>query len=254
MKKIKTFVVNLEKSTVRRKYMEDLLSKYVFLDVEFIKAIDGRKLSDEERFEHFDDIKCQSLIGRRLNGGEVGCTLSHRKCYEALLNSDSQYALIFEDDISFIRDLNEIKRYNIDEILNKEMPVALMLSGDFWYWRDGDIVHVYDCVGAYAYLINREAAKMILSNKAATVSDYWRYHISMGLKIYAIKPYMVDANLNMDLLSSDVEQYSWGIDRWNMSFFNSVISYGHSIIKKLLKSTGHFEKKIRVINNKAVIE
>lgn len=254
MKTIKTFVINLEKAIVRRKYMEALLSEYNILDVEFLKAVDGRKLNDEKRKELFDDKKCQSLIGRLLSGGEVGCTLSHRKSYEALLNSDNQYALILEDDISIIRNLNEIEHYNIDNLLNVDVPIVLLLSGDYWFWHKREIVSVYDCIGTYAYIINRTAAKLILSYKAATVADGWRYHISHGLKIKAIKPYMIDANLKMDLLSSDVDQYSWGICRSKMSISNIVTGYWHSVIKKILKKTGHFEKKTRVIDGKIVSE
>lgn len=254
MKPIKTFVINLEKATVRRKYMEALLTEYVILDVEYINAIDGRKLNEEERNKLFDDKKCHSLIGRTLNGGEVGCTLSHRKCYVALLNSDNQYALILEDDISIIRDLNEIRQYDIDKLLNINVPTVLLLSGDYWYWHNREIVSVYDCIGAYAYIINKAAAKLILSYNAATVADFWRYHISHGLKIKAIKPYMIDANLNMDVLSSDVDQYSWGICRSKMAFNNIVRGYWNSLIKKILKKLGHFEKKIRVIDGKIVSE
>ncbi len=251
MKPIKTFVINLEKATLRRKYMETLLSGYNILDVEFINAVDGRKLSDEEREGLFDDKECQSLIGRTLNGGEVGCTLSHRKCYEALLNSDKQYALVLEDDISLIRDLNEIRRYDINKLLNEDVPIVLLLSGDYWYWQNRDIVSVYDCIGAYAYIINRAAARLILSYKAATVADYWKYFISYGLKIKAIKPYMIDANLKMDLLSSDVDQYSWGICRSKMSFGNAYKSYYRAIVKRILKLIGHFEYKTTVRNGKA---
>ena len=39
---MKTYVVNLEKSTDRKKYMTRLLADQPFLDVEFINAVDGR--------------------------------------------------------------------------------------------------------------------------------------------------------------------------------------------------------------------
>ena len=85
--KLKTYVINLEKSTVRRQYMEKLLAPYSFLDVEFVKAIDGRLLSEEERRARFDFDGCRALYGRTVNAGEVGCALSHRKAYESLLQS-----------------------------------------------------------------------------------------------------------------------------------------------------------------------
>ena len=52
--KLKTYIINLEKSVVRRRYMQELLQGYEFLDIEFLKAIDGRLLSQEEREARFD--------------------------------------------------------------------------------------------------------------------------------------------------------------------------------------------------------
>ncbi len=250
--KIKTYIINLEQATVRRVYMENLLSQYKFLDIEFLHAVDGRQFTEAERAEVFDDKKCLGYIGRKPNGGEVGCTLSHRKFCDALLATDKPYAIVLEDDISPIRDLVELKLYDFDKILCTDVPTALMLSGDFWYTGGKDIVNVYDCVGTYAYAINRAGAKVILSEKACTVADNWRYHISNGLKIKAIKPYVIDANLKMDVLSSFVEQNVWGIDRSRMKKINVARGYWAGLIKKILKLCGHFEAKKRVINNVVV--
>jgi len=254
MKRIKTYIVNLATATVRKNYMEHLLASYNFLDVEFVEAIDGRKLTETERRRVFDDDQCLKMIGRYLNGGEVGCTLSHRKCYETLLASQEHYAMIFEDDISVIRDLNELSNYDIDKIMSAGAPTVLMLSGDYWYWRKREIVSVYDCIGAYAYIINRNAAQLILSHKASSVADNWKYYISNGLKIKAICPYMVDANLNMDALSSDIAQNEWIIHRNKMDFNFIFKSYSRAIVQRILKCLGHFESKIRVIGNRIVEE
>ena len=81
---LKTYIINLEKSTVRKQYMQELLSPYQFLDVEFVKAIDGRLLSEEERALRFDYVRSKKVYGRTLNAGEVGCALSHRKVYERI--------------------------------------------------------------------------------------------------------------------------------------------------------------------------
>lgn len=252
MRKLKAFIINLRKATVRRAYMENLLSPYSFLDIEFVNAIDGRLLSSAERTDSFDDSKCLSLIGRLLNGGEVGCTLSHRKCYHMLLDSNEPFAVIFEDDISLMRDFNQLFDYDINKVLAVDKPVVLIISGDYWYLNGSGIVSVYDCVGAYAYLINRSAAELILSEKACTVADQWRYQIERGLEIKAIRPYMVDANLKMDILSSDVAQDDWNIHRNKMSKKVVIRGYCTGLIKRILKILGLFESKIRVINNQTV--
>ena len=204
---LKTYVINLEKSTVRRKYMEDLLAPYAFLNVEFVKAIDGRLLSDEDRHSRFDFDGSRALYGRTVNAGEVGCALSHRKAYESLLQSGNPYALVLEDDITIIRDLQALDLGKIGRVLNDTTPKALMLSGDYWYYRKQPVTRLFSAVGAYAYLINRAAAQKILAiNPPRCVADDWMFYKRNGIKLFAVHPYMVDANMNMDMLSSDVKQ------------------------------------------------
>ena len=247
---LKTYVINLEKSTTRRKYMEDLLAPYAFLDVEFVKAIDGRLLSDEERHIRFDFDGSRSLYGRSVNAGEVGCALSHRKAYETLLQSEDPYALVLEDDITIIRDLQALDLTQIDGVLNVSEPRALMLSGDYWYYRKQPVTRLFSAVGAYAYLINRAAARKILSIiPPRCVADDWMFYKRKGVKLFAVHPYMVDANMNMDLLSSDVKQDNWSIDRSRMSLKENLVSYYTGFIKKAFKAFHHFERKVRIIDN-----
>ena len=106
--RLKTYVVNLEKSVARKQYMQELLKNCEFLDIEFMKAIDGRLMSEDQRKDLFDYDASMKHYGRYLNEGEVGCALSHRSCYKALLDSDRSYAMVLEDDISVIRDWNSL--------------------------------------------------------------------------------------------------------------------------------------------------
>lgn len=248
--KLRTYIINLEKSTVRKQYMQTLLSGYEFLDIEFLKAIDGRLLSDAERRSCFDYEGSKCLYGRTLNAGEVGCALSHRKTYEAFLNSGEPYALILEDDISIIRDLHSLNLERIDRIMKDGSPRVLMLSGDYWYYQKRDIVKLFSAVGAYAYLINRAAAQRLLSiDPPRSVADDWMFYKRKGLKLFAVHPYMVDANMNMELLSSDVKQDNWSIDRSRMPIKEVLLGYYTGFVKKAFKLFHHFEQKVRIIDN-----
>lgn len=250
MRGLKTYVINLESSYRRKQYMTDLLSPYPFLDVEFIKAIDGRQLSEQECVSSFDNEACMKHIGRLLNRGEIGCTLSHYACYKALLEGKEKYALILEDDIAPIRDLKEMENYDWDKWLDTDKPIVLFLSGDFWYYKRKSVVSVFDAVGAYAFFINRSAASLMLSlGVPYSVADAWYLYRRKGLKLKAVLPYMIDANLNMADLPSDVAQDIWGQDRKNMTIKNLLLTCCDSMVKKLLRSIGHFERKIRIINN-----
>lgn len=251
--RLKTYVINLERSTARRQHMQALLAPYAFLDVEFVKAIDGRSLSEEELQTCFDHKKSKKLYGRTLNAGEVGCALSHRMVYERLLSDGFNYALVFEDDIDFKRDLNSIDWKEVDKVMRSSRPRALMLSGDFCFYRKMPLIRIYSAVGAYAYIINKAAAKLILRRTTpCCVADEWLYYKRKGVHLFALYPYVVDANLNMEQLSSDVKQDTWGIDRSQMALKEVIIGAITGTIKKLFKEYDHFEYKTRVVGNKIV--
>lgn len=249
-----TYIINLEHSVERKNYIQKLLAKYSFLKLQFISAIDGRKLSENELQSEFDNKKCIKRYGRILNGGEIGCILSHRKCYSQLISSSHSYALVLEDDIYPMRDLFELQTIDIESNLNTNIPTILFLSGDYWYWKKTrPIVSVYNAIGSYAYFINRTAAERILSIfKPYNVADDWELYKILGIRLKAVIPYMIDANVNMEILGSEVVQSDWGINRRLMSHYEVWLSYKSAILKRLLKMIGNFESKIRVINNKVV--
>ena len=65
------------------------------LKIERIAAIDG-ELIDTNSFSN--DSICRKEMGRSIQKGEVGCFLSHKKALEKFLSTNSQYAIVFEDD------------------------------------------------------------------------------------------------------------------------------------------------------------
>ena len=61
---------------------------------------------------------------------------------------------------------------------------------------------------------------------------------------------MIDANLNMDLLSSDVKQDKWGLDRSKMSLKENILRASSSFFEKIFKKYNHYEYKTFVYGNK----
>lgn len=242
--KVPTYVINLKDSYNRRNYMEKLLSKYPFIKYDFIEAIDGRIMSESSLNNFFDYNACLKRNGRIINSGEVGCVLSHRKCYENIIQTNKEFALILEDDISVVGDINSALTSDIIEIMNSNKPRIIFLSGDYWYWKKNPIVSVFYAVGSYAYLINRAAADIIMNiKKPYNVADDWDLYKKKGIKFYAVHPYVIDANIQD--FQSDIQQEYWGIQRKNMSFSNVMRSYIMGIVKRCLLYIGHFESKIR---------
>ncbi len=135
MKKIRTYVINLEGSKDRKVYMEELLSKYDFLDVEFIEAVNGKALTVEELECSFDQNEAFKIYGRVLRAGEVGCTLSHLKCAKALLDSEESVAIVLEDDL-VLQEQDPGSVLNATrELLASSGPAIVLFSGDYWFLR-----------------------------------------------------------------------------------------------------------------------
>lgn len=245
MNKINAYIVNLATSTARKEYMQELLRAYSYINPVFIEAVDGRVFSVEERKKAFDDITCYKRYGRLINGGEVGCTLSHFKCYNKLAKSHDRYVLILEDDITIIRDFSELDWTGITEFLSVEEPRIMFLSGDYWYCDKKSFTRVFSAVGSYAYLINHAAARKIITciSRPSNVADDWDVYKQLGIKLYAVHPYAVDANIAD--IPSEIQQAYWGNHKDKMAIKYLLRNFYIGAVKKFLLYRGLFESKQR---------
>ena len=174
---MRTYIINLKRCPERKLHMERLLSQYSFLDIEFVEAVDGKRLSEKEKIERFDQNKAFRLYGRYLSDGEIGCTLSHQLCYCKIKEGKDDYALILEDDL-FIKNSNihQILE-NVGRVLTNSRPEVLLLSGDYWWlnkkeWRDNhSIVSVYDASCTQSYVINKKAAILLSTDIPYFIAD-----------------------------------------------------------------------------------
>ena len=137
------FIINLARSPDRRQHMEAELQRVGIRDYTFVNAVDGNDLKPEVILAHqkkiqqhynltlrkdpkFSSLREYALSPRQqkdLNTSEIyccqetnyelACSLSHLKCYELLLDSGAEAALILEDDAILSTDLSKIIN-NID--------------------------------------------------------------------------------------------------------------------------------------------
>jgi hypothetical protein len=103
------FVINLEKRTDRLDHITSQLK-----DCHWVRmpAYDGRDVSLKQfRSEGWvpDLMWRDPLLKRTMTNTEVGCFISHFRCWEAIV-ATNQPAIIFEDDIELIQSL-DIPRY-----------------------------------------------------------------------------------------------------------------------------------------------
>ena len=111
------FLINLDRSFNR---LGQMAVRFSELGVAFerVEAIDGETLGT-------DAISAVRLHVRGLlplSASEVGCFLSHRKCWELIANGQQTHGCIFEDDILFS---NRLSRF---------------LSNSHWIPKDADVV------------------------------------------------------------------------------------------------------------------
>nr|VFK38230.1 MAG: glycosyl transferase, family 25 [Candidatus Kentron sp. SD]VFK44311.1 MAG: glycosyl transferase, family 25 [Candidatus Kentron sp. SD]VFK79301.1 MAG: glycosyl transferase, family 25 [Candidatus Kentron sp. SD] len=165
VKTLPILVINLERSAERRRRMEMNLSE-LGLDYRIVDAIDGAR-EDLRLSEYYNDNKILRIRGRRMLSTEIGCVLSHKECYELMIEENIQTALIFEDDVVISDDFLVL----LEEILRAELPYELLRfarSAKAFTGGMREIARINSCrlgrmrsnpYGAYAYLITNTGAR-----------------------------------------------------------------------------------------------
>lgn len=96
--KILYYVINLDGSDERLTYATSALAKQG-IDFVRISAFDGRK-ADPVLFSEYDEQKTLNYMGRQLTGGELGCYFSHLNCVKLFLQTDADFVVVLEDDMT----------------------------------------------------------------------------------------------------------------------------------------------------------
>ncbi|WP_196140586.1 glycosyltransferase family 25 protein [Aliikangiella sp. G2MR2-5] len=94
----KVFLINLDRSTERLEISQKLLREQG-IPYERISAVDGQTLGAGQIKDiyQFDDFQ---TYYKKLNAGEVGCYLSHRKVWQRIIDDNLDFAVILEDDFA----------------------------------------------------------------------------------------------------------------------------------------------------------
>jgi glycosyl transferase family 25 len=166
---IGAYIINLDRSKDRYEYVKPTISALNF-PTERISAVDGKKLTYDEISRVLDKKAYQNFIGSNPRKGTIGCSLSHINTWQKFLDSNYEFALIFEDDVSFepdklraaIEDLIQYKHLwdlTLFEIVHKGTPLTIkkLPSGPKM------VIYLSNVSHAGAYLINRAAASKMLA-------------------------------------------------------------------------------------------
>lgn len=243
---MKAFVINLQSSINRRESMSRELSRIPSLQAEFFPATDGRLMTEQEIEECFSQKGAYKHYGRQLMRGEIGCTLSHLRCFQGIVRRGIPAALILEDDVvldgCFNKDFNRLEKFLTDEL----EPTIVLLSGHYWYISrfNEEIVKVFSAYYTHAYAINYSAAKLLSGTMFHPwhLADDWFHIIKCGVRLLAMKPHWInqisDENTSEVLNSANDER---GINKRNLKLKPLVESYYIGGMKKMLYLCGKFE-------------
>lgn len=163
--KVQAYIINLDRAPERYASVKNLVGSLGF-PVTRLSATDGKTLSNMEIQEKVDGTIYEKLMGHSAQLGTIGCYLSHLRTWQAFLDSDAEFALVFEDDIHF--DSARL-RETIDELLQNNHlwdSVSFDLFGTANPWtlttlKNNGKLSVYpkQVTHSGAYLMNRKAAQ-----------------------------------------------------------------------------------------------
>ncbi len=201
-KKIPVFIINLLQDIEKKEHIKNLCTAYN-LSPEFIKAVNGKSLSNKEIENAYSKENAINIFGRELSRGEIGCALSHKKIYQKMVNKRINEALILEDDVEFNSELLNVintinsfpEKWNLI-LLGHHSCKKRDLETRYSFWGKTRLTENYvltrpvECgCGTYGYILTLEAAKIILTNieKLCQPIDYYTGK-NKSLDLYTISP------------------------------------------------------------------
>lgn len=165
--KIATYVINMDSAPHRMAHMQAELDR---VGIPFIRqaGVVGAEL--RQPHPDFSVWSYKYLHGRLWSPRELGCYLSHIECLKKFIESDADYALILEDDVTLHDELEGL----ISEALQHRsdwnmLRLSTVNHGKWWPVRSlhGDF-NLSICLtrekGAGGYVVDRHAAEKMIKH------------------------------------------------------------------------------------------
>ncbi len=189
LKGIGIYYINMKKSKDRLASIKRQL-KDINFPAHRIEAIDGNNLSNQELNKNFDAKAFKINTVEVASKGVVGCYMSHVKAWKAFLESDYEYALIFEDDAKI---LNVKLLLEVIAELEKKPKlwdrVGFGQSNSYGGWEKYlrfNVTDLTDKVSLFQYYVPVFSMQASLINrKAATTLVQYSYPMKISAEIYA---------------------------------------------------------------------
>ncbi|MBZ7991799.1 MULTISPECIES: glycosyltransferase family 25 protein [unclassified Campylobacter] len=206
---MKFFIINLEQDIEKRQKITALCES-LGLNYEIIKAVYGKALSEDEiKKNTYPKEEQLKLFKRTLSLGEIGCAMSHRLCYQKIIEQNLEDAIILEDDAVFDENLLEFLKYKnefpkdlellllghqrqiySDDGFRIESPFSLRFNKKILNWNLKRLVGRGN--GAYGYYITNNGAQKLFKamNKFHLPADLYTSNETF-INLYAIYPILI---------------------------------------------------------------
>ena len=222
---MKIFIINLERSKDRKKFMEEQYKKFR-IPYEFFKATDGKNISDEwieNNLSKEFKKEYEKYKNRFIKKGAIGCADSHRRLWKYILNkyNEDEIFLILEDDSYLIENedfLNKCEKifksspydfmlmyYSSLKPLKLNKKNRIKINNNYYiYEHPGQPVSI-----SCAYMLTYNGAKKLLSSQEQYITrmaDAWDFD-DVGIKASLIYPLPFVTNMfSSTIVSSNYKQ------------------------------------------------
>ncbi|CAH9061533.1 hypothetical protein PSECIP111854_02830 [Pseudoalteromonas sp. CIP111854] len=202
------FLINLDQSTERLEKSSIRLNEQT-INFNRVSGVYGKTLSDIELIKNYQPLLNKKRFYRQLSKGEIGCYMSHRKAWQAIVDNKHPYAIVMEDDFRLVGNLHDvfatIESLKIDwRVLklaayeNRTRPIAFShhLNDTFSL-----VVHKKAMTGCCAQAISYEGAKALLAatEQFARPVDTDLQHVwETKVPVYSLMPYYIEQDLEFD--------------------------------------------------------
>lgn len=171
MDDVEFYVINLKRRVDRK--LKILESLAVFDKIpHVIEAIDGTKL-DINWLTNTNKLDVSEKF-RKLKRGEIGCYISHIKVWKEIIKTNTEYALILEDDAVFCSDFRNKLTSILKEVKNTKWDMLFLTKNCLYHNHLTDACntgtqHTENThrpfvlgYGLYGYLVRLEAIKKLI--------------------------------------------------------------------------------------------
>lgn len=258
------YVISLEQDVNKRNKISEILTSYG-LKYHFVNAIYGKNLSEQERQFHIEKSTGKILDrGFMPTPGEIGCTLSHMKAYEQIVNTGDEWACILEDDVILDQRFQKfIREFDCNGIVMDPQSIYL-LGGQEGLFESRRIVksirNVFNIGGqnfyktikservifrTCCYVLNINLAKKLLSfySRKFILADDWNHLVKNEI---VNKLYLADFVAHpIDLKDSLIETER--VKAYSLALKGNFISNLFNKIKSLLETFKRIFLKIYVL-------